>query len=82
VKAGTYRIVIRDRSAIHNFHLIGPRRLALVPVEACRLACLMKCTERVPARLWPATRRGEDECVRVYTIRSARHQPLSVFLPE
>jgi plastocyanin len=24
VKAGTYRIVIRDRSAIHNFHLIGP----------------------------------------------------------
>ena len=24
VKSGTYRIVIRDRSAIHNFHLIGP----------------------------------------------------------
>ena len=24
VKAGTYKIVIRDRSSIHNFHLTGP----------------------------------------------------------
>jgi plastocyanin len=24
VKAGTYKIVIRDRSSIHNFHLRGP----------------------------------------------------------
>jgi plastocyanin len=24
VKAGTYKIVIRDRSPIHNFHLTGP----------------------------------------------------------
>jgi len=24
VKAGTYKIVIRDRSSIHNFHLSGP----------------------------------------------------------
>jgi plastocyanin len=24
VKAGTYKIVIHDRSAIHNFHLKGP----------------------------------------------------------
>ena len=24
VKSGTYRIVIRDRSSIHNFHLTGP----------------------------------------------------------
>jgi plastocyanin len=24
VKAGTYRITVRDRSSIHNFHLIGP----------------------------------------------------------
>jgi plastocyanin len=25
VKRGRYRIVVRDRSAMHNFHLIGPR---------------------------------------------------------
>jgi plastocyanin len=25
VKAGRYRIVVRDRSHMHNFHLIGPR---------------------------------------------------------
>jgi plastocyanin len=24
VKAGTYTITVRDRSSIHNFHLIGP----------------------------------------------------------
>jgi plastocyanin len=24
VKAGTYKITVRDRSNIHNFHLIGP----------------------------------------------------------
>jgi plastocyanin len=24
VKSGTYKIVIRDRSSIHNFHLTGP----------------------------------------------------------
>lgn len=24
VKAGTYVIIVRDRSKIHNFHLIGP----------------------------------------------------------
>src|SRR5262249_60908725 len=24
VKAGTYKITVRDRSSIHNFHLIGP----------------------------------------------------------
>jgi plastocyanin len=24
VKAGTYTITVRDRSTIHNFHLIGP----------------------------------------------------------
>jgi plastocyanin len=24
IKAGTYRIKIEDKSAIHNFHLIGP----------------------------------------------------------
>jgi len=24
VKSGTYKIVIRDRSSIHNFHLSGP----------------------------------------------------------
>ena len=24
VKAGTYTITVRDRSNIHNFHLIGP----------------------------------------------------------
>jgi plastocyanin len=24
VRAGTYKIVIRDRSSIHNFHLTGP----------------------------------------------------------
>ena len=23
-KAGTYKITVRDRSSIHNFHLIGP----------------------------------------------------------
>jgi plastocyanin len=25
LRAGRYRIVVRDRSAMHNFHLIGPR---------------------------------------------------------
>src|SRR2546430_7513087 len=25
VKAGVYRITVKDRSNIHNFHLIGPR---------------------------------------------------------
>jgi plastocyanin len=24
VKSGTYRITVRDRSNVHNFHLIGP----------------------------------------------------------
>ena len=24
VKAGTYKITVRDRSSIHNFHLVGP----------------------------------------------------------
>ena len=24
VKAGTYTITVRDRSSIHNFHLVGP----------------------------------------------------------
>jgi plastocyanin len=24
VKAGTYKITVRDRSSIHNFHIVGP----------------------------------------------------------
>jgi plastocyanin len=34
VKAGTYTIVSRDRSNIHNFHLIGPgvNKLTSVPL--------------------------------------------------
>jgi plastocyanin len=26
IKAGTYRLVIFDKSAMHNFHLMGPKR--------------------------------------------------------
>jgi plastocyanin len=35
VKAGTYVITIRDRSAIHNFHLTGPglNKKTSVPAE-------------------------------------------------
>ena len=36
VKAGTYTIVIHDKSNIHNFHLIGPgvNKLTSVPAVA------------------------------------------------
>jgi plastocyanin len=34
VKAGAYTIVVRDRSPIHNFHLIGPGVNKLTSVAA------------------------------------------------
>jgi plastocyanin len=36
VKAGTYKIVIHDRSAIHNFHLTGPGVNKKTSVSAVR----------------------------------------------
>ena len=36
VKAGTYKIVIRDRSSIHNFHLTGPGVNKKTSVSAVR----------------------------------------------
>jgi plastocyanin len=38
VKAGTYVITVRDRSAIHNFHLTGPGVNKKTSVPAVRTA--------------------------------------------
>ncbi len=36
VKPGVYRITVRDRSAHHNFHLVGPRVNRATSVTAVR----------------------------------------------
>jgi plastocyanin len=43
LKAGTYRLVVQDKSAIHDFHLIGPgvnKVITTVPFQGTKTAVI------------------------------------------
>ena len=75
VRAGTYKIVIRDRSSIHNFHLTGPgvnKKTGVAAIGTTTWTVRAK-EGHIQIRLRPATSCGRVLKVLLYSKKAYRH---------